>query len=90
MAKIEPEPTLTGAQLRAARALLNMSAHGLATRSKVSLRTIRRAESDNGAVSMTAANTARLIEVLEERGVVFGADCSMVSLRQKPKPSFGD
>ena len=81
---------LTGAQLRAARALLSLSAEVLAEESKVSLRTIRRAEQDHGALSITDANAARLVESLEVRGVVFTFDGSSgVALRPKPKPKFG-
>lgn len=81
---------LTGAQLRAARSLLAISADVLAQASKVSLRTIRRAEQEHGEVAMTDANSARLIEALEGFGIVFNFDGSSgVSLRLKPKPKYG-
>lgn len=84
------EIKLSGAQLRAARALLELPAGELADESKVSLRTIRRAEQRHGPVSMTAANAARIIETLEERGVVFDfSGNGGVALRIKPKPRYG-
>lgn len=63
--------TLTGAQLRAARGLLDISAEELAEKTQIGLRTIGRAEGENGPVRMTPANAARIIEELERRGVVF-------------------
>ena|SRR5215469_9432277 len=65
------EPKLTGAQLRAARGLLNLSAEALADHTKVSLRTIRRAEHEDGAVGITAANAERIKSVLEDMGICF-------------------
>jgi len=63
--------TLTGAQLRAARALIGMRAEDLAQESKVSLRTIRRAEAENGPAKMTSANLAALTDAFLKRGVRF-------------------
>ena len=71
---------LTGAQLRAARALLNMSAERLAEESNVSLRTIRRAEQDDGPVSINAPNAERLIQVLEGHGVIFSNEHGLESV----------
>jgi transcriptional regulator with XRE-family HTH domain len=65
---------LTGAQLRGARGLLNLSAETLAEETKVSLRTIRRAEQDDGKIQINAANAERLKSVLEARGIVFFED----------------
>lgn len=83
---------LTGAQLRAARALLNLSAEALAEETKIGLRTIGRAEQENGPVRITAANAERLISALEERGVEFlsreGVGAG-VRVRSKPPPKFG-
>ncbi len=61
--------TVTGAQLRAARALIGMRAEDLAQESRVSLRTIRRAEQEDGSVSMTDVNTRAVLTVLEQRGI---------------------
>lgn len=63
--------TVTGAQLRAARALLNMRAEDLANESKVSLRTIRRAEIDDGPLKMTAANASAILTAFMEHGITF-------------------
>lgn len=88
---VKAHPKLTGAQLRAARALLNLSAETLAAETKIGLRTIRRAEQENGSVRLTAANAERLIELLECRGVEFlsGEDAGPgVRLRLSPPPKF--
>ena len=61
--------TITGAQLRAARALLGISAEELAKRATLGIATVRRAEQQDGPVSMTASNCRRLIETLYEAGV---------------------
>jgi transcriptional regulator with XRE-family HTH domain len=65
---------LTGAQLRAARGLLNMSAETLAAETKLSLKTIRRAEQVDDQVPITVANAERIISILEARGVIFVAE----------------
>ncbi|MEJ0047393.1 MAG: transcriptional regulator [Rhodospirillales bacterium] len=62
---------MTGAQLRAARALLGWTAQQLADASAVSLATIRRAEIDGGAVRMIAANAAAIVRALDAAGVEF-------------------
>jgi hypothetical protein len=65
-----PKP-LTSAQIRAARALLRWSAEDLATRSLLSVATIRRAELAEEHTSMTAANDLAVRRALEAAGVVF-------------------
>lgn len=60
---------ITGAQIRAARALLRWSAEELATRSKLGVATIRRAESQDGPVSMTYANADAIRQAFEAAGV---------------------
>jgi len=67
----KPLPRLTGPQLRAARALLGISAGELAEETKIGLRTIGRAEKQNGSVGLTEANERSLINALQARGVVF-------------------
>lgn len=62
---------MTGRQLRAARALLNWSAQDLAAASKIGLSTIRRAESKDGLIQLTAANRDTLQRTLEAAGVAF-------------------
>lgn len=65
-------PALTGAQLRAARALVDMTAMELAAATMIEVKTIRRAEAmHNNQVVMTVANTKRVIAALEARGVSF-------------------
>ena len=66
-----PGRELTGPLLRAARALAGWKAEELAAESKVSLATIKRAETSSGATRMTEANAERLIEVFGRKGVVF-------------------
>jgi hypothetical protein len=87
------DPTLTGAQLRAARALIGLRAEDLAQETKVSLRTIRRAEQEDGPVKMTAANLSVLVSALEGLGICFVAfaDGSVgVSIRKKrSSPAVG-
>ncbi len=68
---ILPSRELTGPLLRAARALASIKAEELSAESKVSLATIKRAETSVGLTRMTEANAERLIEVLRTRGVVF-------------------
>ena len=64
----------TGAQIRAARALIGWSATALAQRSGVSYPTIQRAESIDGIPRMQAPNLAAIQRALEEAGVVFLED----------------
>ncbi len=59
----------TGAQIRAARALLNISAWELADKTKLSRGTIQRAELESA--QLTASNIARIVETLEALGVIF-------------------
>ncbi len=62
---------MTGAQLRAARALLRLTAEDLAGLARVGVATIRRAEGLDGPVRMTAANVAAVRMALETAGVEF-------------------
>ena len=62
---------LSGAQMRAARALLRWTALDLATAAKVGVATIRRVEVIDGEISATAANQAAIRRALEHGGVVF-------------------
>jgi hypothetical protein len=65
---------ITGAQLRAGRALLRWSADDLAGKSGVGLATIRRAELIDGETKMTAPNDAAVRAALESAGVIFVAE----------------
>jgi transcriptional regulator with XRE-family HTH domain len=62
---------LFGAQIRAARGLLNMSVAELSDRTGLAVNTIRRAESENGPVKITNANCALLESTFESLGVIF-------------------
>lgn len=62
---------LTGSVLRAARALIEISAADLAREAGVGERTILRAEKVDGPVTMRASNSAALVATLEARGVTF-------------------
>ena len=62
---------ISGAQMRAARALLRWTAVDLATAAKVGVATIRRVEVIDGEISATAANQAALRRALEYAGVEF-------------------
>lgn len=89
---VKAQGALTGAQLRAARALLRLTAERLASETGVSLRTISRAERSDGHTALTVPNEARILEALERRGVVFvvGENGGPgVRLRLDPSPLFG-
>jgi hypothetical protein len=62
---------ITGAQIRAARGLLRWSADDLAERSKLGVATIRRAEAQDGPVSITSANSHAIHQAFERAGVEF-------------------
>jgi hypothetical protein len=62
---------LTGAQIRAARALLRWSAVDLAQASSVAANTIRRAEVAEGPTTLTTPNDLAIRRALEGAGVEF-------------------
>jgi transcriptional regulator with XRE-family HTH domain len=62
---------ITGAQIRAARALLRWTAEDLAESASVGLSTIRRAEAEDGPPSITAANLKLVRMALENAGIEF-------------------
>lgn len=61
----------TGAQLRAARALVRMTVLSLAERSGLAQGTINRAESVDGPAPINPANARLMIRILEDAGVIF-------------------
>lgn len=65
------EIILTGAVLRAARALVDVSAAQLAIDAGVGERTILRAEKDDGPCLMRLSNASSIVAALKDRGVVF-------------------
>jgi transcriptional regulator with XRE-family HTH domain len=62
---------ITGAQIRAARALIRWRAEDLAKASGVGVATVRRAELLDGPVTMTGPNAAAVQRALEAAGVIF-------------------
>jgi transcriptional regulator with XRE-family HTH domain len=62
---------LTGAQIRAARALIRWSAEDLARESALGVTTIRRAELTESETSMTTVNDLAVRRALEAAGVMF-------------------
>ena len=62
---------VTGAQIRAARALLRLSQKELSRRSRVSNLTIVRMEATDGPVARRAALVASIVAVLSREGIEF-------------------
>jgi transcriptional regulator with XRE-family HTH domain len=62
---------VTGAQLRAARGLLNVSVAEVAADTGLAVNTVRRAEAVNGPCPITAANSQTLRSWFEAEGVIF-------------------
>ena len=62
---------VNGAQIRAARGLLNMSVSEFAERTGLAVNTIRKAEKTNEAPDITAANVRLIVTTLEDAGVIF-------------------
>lgn len=63
--------TITSAQLRAARALLDLSAQEFAARAQLGVATVRRAERADALGNLTEANAARILETFDREGVEF-------------------
>ncbi|CAN7645147.1 helix-turn-helix domain-containing protein [Pararhizobium sp. LjRoot238] len=62
---------ITGAQIRAARALIRWSAKDLAKAAGIGVATVSRAEVEDGGTSLTNSNLRALREVLEAAGIEF-------------------
>lgn len=62
---------ITGAQMRAARALVRWSAKDLAKAASVGVATVRRAESEDGIPPTTLANRNAIRGALEAAGIEF-------------------
>lgn len=81
---------VTGAQLRAARGLLNMSVSDLSERCGLAVNTIRKAEKTNGPAEVTTASARLLVTTLQGAGVIFiaadehGAGVRLESPDQEP------
>jgi hypothetical protein len=65
---------LTGAQLRAARALIRWSVEDAANAAKVDWQTIRRAEAADGRINSLSNNLAAIRGAFEANGVRFSED----------------
>lgn len=68
---------ISGRQMKAARALLDMDQRTLAELSGVSIATIRRMEASSGTVRSNVDTLVKIVETLEEEGVLLignGAD----------------
>jgi hypothetical protein len=66
-----PNPSLSGRQIRAARALLRWSVELLSRQASLGLNTIKRAEAKDGSTSLTAANELAIRRAFETAGVEF-------------------
>jgi len=71
---LDNQSNISGAQIRAARALLGLSAADLAHLADVSWATIQRFESDDGIPANKAGTLQRVKEVLEAAGITFTGD----------------
>jgi transcriptional regulator with XRE-family HTH domain len=68
---LDADQMITGAQTRAARALLGWSRAELAERSSLSHSSIQRVEAIDGISSMRADNLFRLQRAFERAGIIF-------------------
>jgi hypothetical protein len=66
--------SITVRQVKAARALLDWTAHDLAKMSTVPPGTVERVERFEGPLRGRAANAEKLIEALERAGIIFLGD----------------
>ena len=71
---MKPKSMISAAQIRAARALLGISAATLAEKSDVDLRTIQRFESAEGIPKNRSGTLQRVKESLESAGVTFAGN----------------
>jgi transcriptional regulator with XRE-family HTH domain len=62
---------ITGGQIRAARAFLKMTAEQVASRAKLGVATVRRAELVDGEPPITATNAIAIQSALEAAGIEF-------------------
>ena len=71
VSRTKPADHPTGAQLRAARGLVNMSVLDLAERTGLAPNTIKRAEGGNGPAPVNTANAKLMVATLHSAGVIF-------------------
>jgi len=77
---------ISAAQIRAARALLGMSAAELASRANVGWATVQRFEVQEGIPQSRSATLQKVQKALEDAGVIFLGDpitCPGVQVREK-------
>ena len=79
---------ISGAQIRAARALLGISASDLAQISGVGHRTLQRFEATDGIPDARTAVLQQLIMALEGQGIVFQGD--PIELSRGPAAACGE
>ena len=76
---------ISGAQVRAARALLGWTAKDLAQRASVGVSTVQRIENAQGIPNVHASNLASIQSTLEAAGIEFtNGDAPGIRLRRKP------
>ena len=76
---------ISGAQIRAARALLGWTAKDLAQKAKVGVSTIQRIENAEGTPNVHAPNLAAIQSALEAAGIEFtNGDAPGLRMRSKP------
>lgn len=77
---------VTGAQIRAARAIVRWSASELAEQAQIGVMTVRRAEAEDGVPNLIPNNLDAIHRALEEAGVEF-IDGELPGVRpRKAKP----
>lgn len=69
--KSDDKKEITGAQIRAARALIRLSAEDLAGAASLGVATVRRAEAEDGPPPITTANRNAIRGALERAGIEF-------------------
>jgi len=69
--RLEADRMLTGAQIRAARAMLRWSAHDLAARCGLSYAAVQRAESVDEMPNMQTRNLAAIKTTFDAAGILF-------------------
>ncbi|MGH8028908.1 MAG: helix-turn-helix domain-containing protein, partial [Arenimonas sp.] len=65
----EPQPMITAAQMRAARALLGIDQKSLAERAGISLPTVQRMEASTGNVRGNVGTLTRIVEAFDAAGI---------------------
>jgi len=77
---------ISGAQIRAARALLNWTSRDLAQRAVISISTVNLIEGDSGSLSATIGQLKAVQEALEAEGIEFlGGDSPGVRLHPQTR-----